>query len=157
MTEQDFPGGPVRVEISPLTHYARAGARVDRDPDPADPADPARATFLRPRGRATEPGERFTAPDDDRLRYGNGQFAPGPLAGRAERVRDAGHAGIAAARTRLDRAAAALDYLRSAVKAGEKAGFTHTPTESAIDRITADLRAAGDRHTDAMRGWRAAS
>lgn len=168
MTEQDFRHEPAGVEISAPSHYARAGARVDHDPAQAGSvratiaaAQPAAGPGSPPPPRAlaiaTAPGERWTAGPGERQRYGNGRYAPNPLAARADRIHDLGHDGLAAARTRLDRLAAAVDYLRSAVKAGARAGVTHAQTELALDRITADLMAAGDRHVDVLRAWRAAS
>ena len=166
MAEQDFPDRPARLAISPATQYARAGVRDDDSPPVADPAE---ATFLTGRAggqvapappsrrRADEPGARLPGERGDRPRYVNGQYAPGPLAERADHVSAVGHARHGAAQNRLDQLAAAVDYLRSAIKAGERAGFKHGPTEIAVDRATADLMAAGDRHTAAMRTWSAES
>ncbi len=100
------------------------------------------------------PGEHLPAGAGEQPRYGNGQFAPCPLARRADRIHDLGHDALSAARTRPDRLAAATDYARSATKTAGRAGMTHAVTEAALDRVTDDLVAVADRLITAMRTWR---
>lgn len=172
MTEQNCRPEPARLAISAPLRYPRAGARVDRDPAPGDPA---RARFVTdppesapepgpghsatprpeppPRPAGTAPGERLPNAAGQQ-RYANGRYAPYPLARRALRISDLGHDAVTAAHTRRDRLAAACDYSRSATKTAGEAGMSHAASETDLDRVTADLVAVTDRLVAAMCTWR---
>ena len=170
MTEQDRQDGPVWVEISGADRYARAGARVDQDPAATEPARasfgdgrgdgrgdgppaPAAAAPRRPAGSAAAPGQRLPAAAGERSRYANGQYAPGPLAGRAERIHRLGHARHNAAQTLRDRLPAAVDYARSAITAADEWGVSAPAAVTDLHRVIADLMRVGDTVTAAMRTW----
>lgn len=159
MTDQDFPDGGARLEISPSNRYARAGARVDRDPTPGDPA---RAKVITGRGAASAPGDRAAltraataTPSGGQPRQASGRFARYPLRRHGARIRAIGHAAYTAAVGDLRaEIAAAADYVRSAQATAERAGM-HDP--DCVAAIHAAIRAAmdaGDALTAAMHTWR---
>lgn len=160
MTDQDFLQGPAQVEICPPNRYARAGARVDRDPAKGDRArarllsgHAAGAAPPTARSAAAAPGERLPGGQ----RYTNGQFAPGPLAERAARIRALGHAALDAAGTLRDEIAAGADYVRSGAAALDKAGVYDPEATAAVRGAIAALKTAGDTCAAAMHAWRPAS
>jgi hypothetical protein len=86
-------------------------------------------------------GRRLTAG----RRGPDGRVRPVVLVVRANRIREAARARYAAAQTDADRLAAAVDYLRAAAAAADRAGIA----EAGAGRAEAirTLMAAGDRIT----------
>lgn len=159
MTEQDCRPAPARVAISAADRYARAGARVDRDPAPADPARARLLTgkdAVSPPPVATEPAGPAPSPTGGQPRQPSGRFAHYPLRRHGERIRELGHTAYAAAATPRGEVAAAVDYVRSAGATADRAGMRDPASAAAIGVAIGALMDAGDALTAAMHTWRPA-
>jgi Mg-chelatase subunit ChlI len=131
------PKNPLLDGKSPLSTITRARARV-------------RDTTRPPRGPARGEISARQEATISRVRGTDGCYRPTTLPDRAARIRRSARARYTAAETGLERFAAAVDYLRAAASACQRAGIGGVG--DILGRVTVAVMAAGDELTAALDG-----